>query len=154
MKVPDNNIPEVIREASQSPLGIFALMIIAISLIGFFFFRTAEQKTRLWIFLILFGGVVAFGLATSRLSFEGRPTNPAWSVASSSSPTASPVIHWVQDGLASSSVVELESRLKVANMALATENEEGKVRGYLGGPNPVISSLGGKLHSGPVEPAA
>jgi hypothetical protein len=58
-----NNIPDIIEQAARSNLGIFALMIIAVSLIGFYFFRRSPQGLRLIVFLLFFFGVVAFGAA-------------------------------------------------------------------------------------------
>jgi hypothetical protein len=38
-----SDIPEIIKAAAQSELGIFALMIIALSLLAWTFFRRANQ---------------------------------------------------------------------------------------------------------------
>jgi hypothetical protein len=54
-------IPKTITEASKSPLGIFALMIILLSLLGFYFFRRASERTRIGVFLLLLVGVVLYG---------------------------------------------------------------------------------------------
>jgi hypothetical protein len=43
-------VPKIIAEASRSPLGIFALMIIFLSLLGFYFFRHASERTRIIVF--------------------------------------------------------------------------------------------------------
>jgi hypothetical protein len=53
-------IPDIITASAGSPLGIFALMIICLSGLAFFFFRGAKQHVRLIIYLFLFGGAVAF----------------------------------------------------------------------------------------------
>src|ERR1700694_2512782 len=58
-----NNIPQIIEKAAQSNLGIFALMIIALSIIAFYFFRDASTSIRLIVFVLFFAGVVAFGAA-------------------------------------------------------------------------------------------
>ena len=63
-----NNIPEIIEQAAKSNLGIFALMIVAVSIIGFYFFRHAAPILRLIVFLLFFSGVVAFGAAILRES--------------------------------------------------------------------------------------
>ena len=56
-------VPDIIKAAAVSPLGIFALMIICLSVLGFAFFNKAHQYVKLVIFLCLFGGVVAFGFS-------------------------------------------------------------------------------------------
>ena len=50
-------LPEIIERAAASPLGILALMIVALSLLGFFFFREASERTRLATFALMFIGV-------------------------------------------------------------------------------------------------
>jgi hypothetical protein len=60
------NLPRIIEQAARSDLGIFALMIVAVSIIGFFFFRHASEGLRLVVFLLFFGGLVAFGMAIYR----------------------------------------------------------------------------------------
>ena len=55
------SLPEIIKQAATSPLGILALMIIGLAILAFFFFRGASERTRLVIFVMLFFGVVAFG---------------------------------------------------------------------------------------------
>ncbi len=60
------HIPAVIEQAAKSPLGLFALMIIAISLLGFYFFRDSTERTRIAMFVMMFIGVVSFGVAALR----------------------------------------------------------------------------------------
>jgi hypothetical protein len=57
------SIPNIIRAAATSPLGIFALMIICLGVLGFTFFNKANQYIKLLIYLLFFGGVVAFGFS-------------------------------------------------------------------------------------------
>lgn len=61
-------IPAIIEQAAKSPLGLFALMVIALSVLGFFFFRGASERTRIAMFVLLFFGVAAFGMATVRVA--------------------------------------------------------------------------------------
>jgi hypothetical protein len=49
-------LPAIIAEAAKSPLGIFALMIISLAILGFFFFQEASERTRIAIFVMLFVG--------------------------------------------------------------------------------------------------
>jgi hypothetical protein len=53
--------PEIIEAAAKSPLGILALMILALAVAGFFFFRGASELTRIGIYVLMFVGVAAFG---------------------------------------------------------------------------------------------
>jgi hypothetical protein len=55
------SLPEIIKQAATSTLGILALMIIGLAILAFFFFRGASEIARVIIFVMLFFGVVAFG---------------------------------------------------------------------------------------------
>ena len=55
--------PEIIDMAARSKLGIFALIIIALSLIGLTFFKDASIKVRVCIFVSMFASVVLLGFA-------------------------------------------------------------------------------------------
>ena len=75
------SLPEIIKQAATSPLGILALMIIGLAILAFFFFRGASERTRLVIFVMLFFGVVAFGAvvmyqAAKTPSGDGQPEKP------------------------------------------------------------------------------
>jgi hypothetical protein len=59
------HLPEIIAAASKSPLGIFALMISALSGIALVFFRHASEKIRLVVFALLFLGVAGYGFVVS-----------------------------------------------------------------------------------------
>src|SRR5271165_5838518 len=67
-------VPDIIKAAAVSPLGIFALMIICLSALGFAFFNKANQYVKLVIFLCLFGGVVAFGISVVKVAGEDKTT--------------------------------------------------------------------------------
>ena len=69
-------LPAIIGEAAKSPLGIFALMIISLAILGFFFFKEASEKTRIAIFSMLFVGVAAFGLSIVRATSAAEPAAP------------------------------------------------------------------------------
>lgn len=64
------NLPAIIEMAAKSLLGLLALMIIALSILGFFFFRKASEKTRIGIFVLMFCGVVLFCFAALNLKSE------------------------------------------------------------------------------------
>jgi hypothetical protein len=54
-------IPDIIGEAAKNTLGLLALMVIIISVIGFIFFRKSSDWIRVGMFILLFIGVVSFG---------------------------------------------------------------------------------------------
>lgn len=64
--IPVEHIPSIIEQAARSPLGLFALMVIALSILGFVFFRGAAERTRIAMFVLLFIGVASFGMAAMR----------------------------------------------------------------------------------------
>src|SRR5437773_7152345 len=65
------SLPPIIKEAASSPLGIFALMIIALAILAFFFFKEAGTKVKFVIFVLLFLGVVAFA-AKIQIVYKAR----------------------------------------------------------------------------------
>jgi hypothetical protein len=80
------SLPEIIKEAAASPLGILALMIIGLAILAFFFFRGAAEKIKVVIFVMLFFGVVAFGaVVVSKVIFPPAPAPP------SPTPTPTPI---------------------------------------------------------------
>jgi len=68
-------LPAIIEQASKSPLGIFALMIVLISALGYIFFKSAGPKVKVPIFLVMFAGVTAYGVAISRAASTVPPTD-------------------------------------------------------------------------------
>jgi hypothetical protein len=66
------SLPEIIKQAATSPLGILALMIIGLAILAFFFFRGASERTRLVIFVMLFFGVAAFGAVVMHQAAKPR----------------------------------------------------------------------------------
>ncbi|MEK7321476.1 MAG: hypothetical protein AABZ84_00170 [Pseudomonadota bacterium] len=62
------HIPAIIEQAAKSPLGLFALMVIALSGLGFVFFRRSSERTRIAMFVMLFVGVASFGVAAMRIT--------------------------------------------------------------------------------------
>jgi hypothetical protein len=70
-------LPEIITAAAQSHLGILALLSVALSVLAFFFFAKASEKVKVGIFVMLFLGVIAFGMAMFRVSREASSPPPA-----------------------------------------------------------------------------
>lgn len=73
-------LPEIITAAAQSYLGILALLSVALSVLAYFFFAKASEKVKVGIFVLLFFGVIAFGVAMFRAS-GGSPLPPAKAAA-------------------------------------------------------------------------
>ncbi len=71
------NLAEIIRSSSSNPLSLIALMVIAISIISFFFFRNASEKLRFGVFGLMFCGIAVFVFsvltADSIQKMEGKP---------------------------------------------------------------------------------
>ena len=67
------SIPEIIKQASQSQLGILALLIIVLFGLAFYFFRGAAVGWRVLIFLIFFCGVGVYAWEINRVA--GRPVS-------------------------------------------------------------------------------
>ena len=61
------NLPAIIKAASQSERGIFALLIIVLFGLALYFFRKAAVKWRALVFFAFFGGVFAYGWEISRV---------------------------------------------------------------------------------------
>jgi hypothetical protein len=64
--------PKIIEEAAKSPLGLLALMIMALSILALFFFRKASPRIRVGIFLVVFVGFLLLGVALYRVILPGR----------------------------------------------------------------------------------
>ena len=56
-------LPDIIKAAAQSQLGILALLVVALAILAYIFFAKARVKIRVGIFVLLFAGVVGFGIA-------------------------------------------------------------------------------------------
>ena len=54
-------LPDVIKAAAQSQLGILALLVVALAVLAYVFFAKASEKIRVGIFVLLFAGVIGFG---------------------------------------------------------------------------------------------
>lgn len=57
------NLPKLLAEAAKSILGIFALMIICISILGGYFFSNSPVEIRVIIYVMMFVAVVIFGIS-------------------------------------------------------------------------------------------
>ncbi|WP_213979230.1 hypothetical protein [Sphingomonas sp. dw_22] len=64
---------EVIKAAAGSPLGVLALMVMGLSGLALTFFRSADARTKLIVFVLLLAGVAAFAIAVMMQPREPRP---------------------------------------------------------------------------------
>ena len=71
------SLPQIITAAAQSHLGILALLVVALSVLAFFFFAKASEKVKVGIFVMLFLGVIAFGVAMFRVAQPRAEAAPA-----------------------------------------------------------------------------
>ncbi|MCI0694066.1 hypothetical protein L0337_18915 [candidate division KSB1 bacterium] len=110
------NAPEIISAAAKSPLGLFALMILVLAVLGFFFFRQASERTRVTIFLLMFIGVVAFGIAI--FSASSHP--------SGESLVPSKEIEQLSDQKLAERQAQLEQKLREMEDALERAKEKGQ----------------------------
>jgi hypothetical protein len=65
------SIPEIIKQASSSPLGIFALMIVVVGLLAYVFFKRAPIRIRVAMFSSILLGVVLYGVAITHAAQPG-----------------------------------------------------------------------------------
>jgi len=67
------SLPDIIKAAAQSQLGILALLVVTLSILAYVFFAKATVKVRVGIFVLLFAGVISFGVAMFRASDARLP---------------------------------------------------------------------------------
>ena len=71
------SLPDIIKAAAQSQLGILALLVVALAVLAYIFFAKARVKIRVGIFVLLFAGVVGFGVAMFHASDANAPRGGA-----------------------------------------------------------------------------
>jgi hypothetical protein len=68
--------PEIIKEAAQSPLGIVALIILVVAVVGFFFFKTDKTSIRVTIFVLMLVSFIGlFGYSAYRTTGPHLPSD-------------------------------------------------------------------------------
>jgi hypothetical protein len=65
--------PKVITAAASSPLGILALLILAIAGIATAYFREAPVNVRVWMFVLMLGGVGLFAASVIKQPTPAAP---------------------------------------------------------------------------------
>jgi hypothetical protein len=68
------SVPDIIKAASASPLGIFALIILIVGALAYVYFRSAPIKVRIGIFAAFFLGAVLYGVAITKAAGSDSPT--------------------------------------------------------------------------------
>ena len=57
--------PDIIREAARSPLGLLALLVLAVATLALVFFRKSSDAIKLAIFGVFFVAAVSFGIVVA-----------------------------------------------------------------------------------------
>ncbi len=93
MEVAEINLLEILQEASKSPLGVIALVILAMSVVGVILFRNSEDKYKFGVFAILLLGIVSFTYASLQI-VQPSPEEvyDVTGITSESESTPSPVV--------------------------------------------------------------
>lgn len=135
-----DHIPNVIREAAQSNLGVLALLIVVLSILAFMFFRSAGPRIRLFVYFSFFIGTCCFGFAilTNPLPNESGSLQDA--IASPDQPMVQPTfidtlevannsrqeLHALDPGpvLLAGIVVDAHSELAIAQAAISASCED------------------------------
>lgn len=69
------HVPDIIKAAATSTLGILALMIIVVGILGYVFFKDASQNVRAGMYVLMLVGVAAFvGIGVDRSGGTPDPT--------------------------------------------------------------------------------
>jgi len=73
-----SNAPKIIKESQKSPLGIVAMVIMAISVVALCFFRDAHVAVKVLIFFMITGAFLALCLTVllNHYPNESTPKNP------------------------------------------------------------------------------
>ena len=71
-----SNLPAIISAAAQSTLGILALMIIALAVLAYIFFKGEGAKVKVAIFSMLFIGVAGFAAVVIRSANDQPKPKP------------------------------------------------------------------------------
>ena len=69
------NAPRIISEAAKSPLGLAALVVLAVSVLSYAFFRRTAEHVRLLVFIPTFAGLILLVIALADVD-RFRPSPP------------------------------------------------------------------------------
>jgi hypothetical protein len=138
-------LPEIIKNASSSRLGIFALMLLIVAGLAYVFFRKSGERVRAAIFLCFFAGAALIGLAALGTTQPDQhiPNPSSEKIRSQENPASvapqnqtalvkSPVLHEVTVVLRNSSEPPI----------LLIDNRPGRLTSYAAGVGAVRVSSG------------
>src|SRR5258707_9148296 len=66
------SVPDIIKAAADSNLGILALIILVLTSLAILFFRKADDTVRVGIFVLMFAGLGLFGWAMIRANAQAN----------------------------------------------------------------------------------
>jgi hypothetical protein len=69
-------VPDIIKAASSSPLGILALLVLVLGALAYAFFKNASMKIRVGIFSALLLGAALYTAAILRAALPGKSEDP------------------------------------------------------------------------------
>ena len=73
-------LPDIIKEASQSTLGIFALLVVVLGLLAWRFFQHASIRVRIVIWSLILAGTIGFAVAFVRASHDATGATSVFNV--------------------------------------------------------------------------
>jgi hypothetical protein len=117
------SVPEIITAAAKSPLGVAALIIVALSLIGLAFFRNESANVKIAIYVLMFIGFICFGVALIRTS----PAPPT--VTTTLPPSPTPKLDTPPVNFAGKFAIPLETDEKLSDARINVE-EKGKANSF------------------------
>ena len=106
--------PDILEQAAKSPLGIFALMILALAVLGFFYFRKSSERTRTAIFVMMFVGVAFFGWATVRTASQSQVASSGGGMPPTQAASAQPTDSNHQASVSTASPPPVESKAEAS----------------------------------------
>ncbi|HVP38457.1 MAG TPA: hypothetical protein VMS93_04660 [Candidatus Saccharimonadales bacterium] len=119
------NAAAIIREAAKSPLGIVALMVLALGVLASIFFRQASERARVGIFALLVLGVAGFAVAAM------RATNEATRLAAGVRPIAQFVVRGFVTDRQTRQTLEGVKILAAGTPLEITSGDDGRILGTL-----------------------
>jgi hypothetical protein len=63
-----SNWPEIIEAASKNPLGILALIILVLGILGYIYFKDAAPGIKVAMFIAMLGGAVGYGAVVAHIA--------------------------------------------------------------------------------------
>jgi hypothetical protein len=115
------SVPDIIKAASTSPLGILALIIIGLAGLAYVFFKDARENLRAAIFSMLFVGAAIYGWAIVGHSPNSATVSPPQNTVATPPPVLGGVI---VDETTNAAVKQAEVTI-VGSADRATSDDDG-----------------------------